>query len=147
MNLAWPMNSCSNSVCQTETLRGSNMFTVDENKDARLSNSVLSSCAIVLLCHKGVGTLPNLGRVPLGTVSRCAVLEAKGYTNFWRRAPPFVRIWRTTSLARLDDLELALSDNLGRLIVFSKSFLLFCFNFGLSLVIFSKMNPRFPTNP
>jgi len=51
----------------------------------------------------------------------------RDYTNFWRRAAPFVLIWRNTSLARLGDLELALRDNLGSHIVFSKSYIFYLY--------------------
>jgi len=45
-----------------------------------ISPRLLFLCGL-LLPHKGVRTLPNLGRVPLGTLSRCAVLVARDYIN------------------------------------------------------------------
>ena len=73
VNLAWPVSSCINSVCQTKhsaaaTQSCDDSITVDDNKDAHLSIGVLSSCAVLLLSHKGVGTLPNLRKAPLGTL-------------------------------------------------------------------------------
>ena len=83
--LAWPINSWEHSQPKhstAATCSHDDSITVDENKDAHLSNSVFSSCADLLLPHKGVGTLPNLGRAPLNTLFRCAVFEVKCYTNF-----------------------------------------------------------------
>ena len=68
----------------------------------------------VAFSHEGVGSHPNFGRAPLGTLSRCAVLETKDYIIiFGGVLLRLFGLWRTTSLARLDDLELALEDNFG----------------------------------
>jgi len=70
-------NSLRYSVCQARTTHGSNRFSWWHNswwnKDAHLHQSLLFLDDGVAFPHNGVRTLPNLGRSPLRTLSRCAI--------------------------------------------------------------------------